>query len=698
MSVDCAPRDIVVTGLGAVCALGEDCGELWSAVAEGRSGITTIRRFPTDAFGVHTGAVVASAASEASSSRALTEQLCHDFAVRAAREAVADAGLGDSGADTQRARARVAVVFGTGLTDLVRPLHSLVEAVADAIGVDGARLTVSTACSSSTGALGFARDLLAMDTADVVLAGGADVLTPEVFAGFHALGVLSRTRCAPFSTPSGTTLGEGAGFVVLERMSHARTRGARVRAVLSGYGLSADAWHETSPDPKGAGIERAIRAALSDANADATTVGYVNAHGSGTEANDSAEWLGISRALGPRAAEVPVSSTKGALGHAQGAAGILEAIVTIAAMERALVPPTMNFAGPRPHGPPDPVPGPTPRRWSYARAVSVSSAFGGANAAVVLSRDGGARQARARRPVMVRGLGLLGAFGQGPEAFLSAPNGVRCVDGRVPAFSIETLVRAADPRGLDPTARYLTAAAALALQDAGVVVRGPLRDRTGLLVGQRRASPASLRAFADSIAARGLSQLSASAFARIVLNAAAGACSKLLSLRGPLSVITTGPGTGLVAVALAAELLATRHDVDHMVAGGVDERPADDDVEQSDDSHADGAACLLLGVDDEDPNADTSSSGGPSVRLAGWALAAPGHLAEALARAAPNGVPHGTRVFRAVDPTGGATGAVFALADAVLALRSGSARAALVTSDCGRSLATALLLTNGPSI
>jgi len=694
MSMDCAPRDIVITGLGAVCALGEDCDVLWSAIAEGRSGISTIRRFPTDAFAVHTGAVVASAACEAPSSRTLTGQLCHDFAVQAAREALADAGLADSGMAAMRSSTRLALVFGTGLTDLARPLHSLVEAVADAIGIDGARLTVSTACSSSTGAMGFGRDLLAMDTADVVVAGGADVLTPEVFAGFHALGVLSRTRCAPFSTPSGTTLGEGAGFVVLERTTHARARGARVRAIFSGYGLSADAWHETSPDPKGAGIERAFRSALADADADAATVGYVNAHGSGTEANDSAEWLGISRALGPRAAEVPVSSTKGALGHAQGAAGVLEAIVTIAAMERDLVPPTMNFEAPRPHGPPDPVPGPMPRHWSYTRAVSVNSAFGGANAAVVLSRDGSVRQARARRPVTVRGLGLLGGFGQGTEAFLSAPNGVQCGNGRVPAFSIETLVRGADPRGLDPTARYLTAAAALALRDAGVVVRGALRDRIGLLVGQRRASPTSLSAFADSISARGLSQLSATAFARIVLNAAAGACSKLLSLRGPLSVITSGPGSGLVAVALAAELLATRDDVALMIAGGVDERSAADDVEPSDESRADGAACLLLGAEDGDPNAEPSSGSGPSVCLAGWGLAAAGQLPEALARAAPNGVPHGARVFRADDPTTGAAGAVLALAAAVLALRDGSARAALVTSDCGRSLAAALLLTN----
>jgi hypothetical protein len=145
-------------------------------------------------------------------------------------------------------------------------------------------------------------------------------------------------------------------------------------------------------------------------------------------------------------------------------------------------------------------------------------------------------------------------------------------------------------------------------------------------------------------------------------------------------------------VALAAELLATRDDVAFMVAGGVDERPADDDTDLID-ACPEGAACLLLGAEDSEPDAEPTTNGGSQVRLAGWALAAPGHLLEALARAAPDDASRDARVFRADDPAAGAAGAVFALADAVLALRSRSAGAALVTSDCGRSLATALFLT-----
>ena len=190
-----------------------------------------------------------------------------------------------------------------------------------------------------------------------------------------------------------------------------------------------------------------------------------------------------------------MSSTKGALGHTQGAAGVLEAIVTIQAMERSLAPPTINFAGARPHGPPDSVPGPAPRLCRYDHAVSVNAAFGGANAAIIISRAALNTRYRPRRALVVRGLGLIGAFGQGVEDFVKAPLASRRGAGPIPDFDIERVVREVDPRLLDPSARFLTAAAALALRDAGVVVRGPLgieRDYSSVSCApRRRASPHS---------------------------------------------------------------------------------------------------------------------------------------------------------------------------------------------------------------
>lgn len=669
-----ASRDVSVTGLGAVSALGDNVAELWRAIETGRCGIAAISRFSTEAYGVHTGAEVRSA-------RRLddTQDLCLDFAIRAGREALEDAGIPRNGIPSRR----IALVFGTGVTELRDPLHTLVESLADALDITGPRLTVSTACSSSTAAIGLGRDLLMLRAADVVLAGGADVLTREVFAGFHALGVLTPTRCSPFSTSVGTTLGEGAGFVVLEPTSRAVARGAVTRIALAGYGLSGDAWHETSPDPKGTGIQRSIASALRDADAPPATIDFVNAHGSGTEANDSAEWLGIRNAIGATADAMPVSSTKGALGHAQGAAGVLEAIVTILCMERGVIPPSLNFAAPRPHGPPDPVGQATPRPHVVRRAVSVNAAFGGANASIVMDRSATPRTPVHRRPVFLRGLGLVGPYGCGIESFGSADEAGKRRRGPVRPFDVTNYLPSVDPRGLDPSAINLTTAVALGLADAGVQIRGPLRDRTGLVVGQRRASPVSLDAFFGSIASRGLPNLSAVAFARIVLNAATGTCSKLHSLRGPLSAITSGPGSGFTALVLAAELLSTRDDVDLMVAAGVDELPAPGS-RIADRADSDGAACVVISA---------AQTGDAGIAIAGWGISAPCDGAAAAQRALGGRNPSGIPRLCVDDWTGeGASGALLGVADAVLALRRGAIASALIVCEAGHSLSSAILL------
>jgi 3-oxoacyl-[acyl-carrier-protein] synthase II len=675
-------RDVAVTGIGAVCAVGGDCRALWESVRSGRDGIGQIARFSTDAFNVHTGAEVRAWDLPAMDSRTQAEALCRGFAEMAGREAWNDSRIADAGVAPER----IGVVFGTGLGDLAHPSHMLAEYLADTLGCQGPRITVSTACSSSTGALGIARDLILMGAADVMIAGGADVLTPEVFAGFHALGVLTADKCAPFSYPVGTTLGEGAGFVILERGDLARERGAERTVSLAGFGLSGDAYHETSPEPRGAGVERAIRLALADAEVSPAEIGYVNAHGSGTMANDASEWQGIQRGLGARARSVPVSSSKGALGHGQGAAGVLEAIVTILAHRHGQVPPTLNFAGARPQAPPDPVPGPRPRSHPWHHALCLNSAFGGSNAALLLSSGERRAAPRTLRPVYVLGTGVVGPWGLGNAAFLDAARNGRARGRPVPPFVIEHLVPSADPRGLDPLSRFLTAACALALGDADVTVRGSLRNRTGLIAGIVRPSATSLTEFARSLEERGLTGISASAFARIVLNAAPGFASKLLSLRGPLTTVTTGAGGGLVAILCASELLATRSDVDLMLAGGADEgRPANDTDRGA---LVEGAACVLLS------GAPPARGGAPGVCIAGWGIAGPGRLADAIAQVASDDPDPAPTVwtYRAGDWNAGAAGSALACAEAVLALRNGETDRALVTSDEGRSASVALLL------
>jgi 3-oxoacyl-[acyl-carrier-protein] synthase II len=603
----------VITGMGAVASIGVGLDAFWSGLASGHTGVRAGLRFATDAYDVHLGASLDAAALPAG---VLDSDRDHDaegaldpcarLAILAAREAMDRSGIAAAGLAPQR----IAIVMGTSAGGLQarsayeftdprdRALrHRLLDrsgfhvqtaAVADALGLDGPRLTISTACASSTHALAHARSLLRAGLADAVLTGGVDLLIEETFAGFHAMGAISAAPCAPFSVPVGMSVGEGAGFVVIERREDADRRGIEPLALVLGAGSSSDGHHPTAPDPTGIGIARALRAALDDARITPAEIGYFNAHGTGTEANDLAEWRALERVFGAGVDALPVSATKSYLGHTLGAAGILEIIATVLAMRRGLLLPTLGFTTSRGHGPIDLVAGSTPRPARVRYALKSSSAFGGANAAVVLAdpREAPAITAVDRRAaVVILGSSAIAAHGfEGLDAALR--RGVPLwkhvdaagslvplppVAARVPPLPLARLVRGVDPRGMDTITRFLTASAGLALADAGVVVRGPLRERIGLVVGAGRLPWDSADAFWDSIRARGFSRLSAPAFSRIVMNAAAGAVARSLSLLGPTSLIAGGPLGGLQAILAAADHLAHRDDADALVAGAADE-------------------------------------------------------------------------------------------------------------------------------
>jgi 3-oxoacyl-[acyl-carrier-protein] synthase II len=627
---------VVVTGMGAVSALGEGCKALWRGIAEGRTGIGPIRRFSTDGLDVSIAATVPGCDDFGGD----PEVLCHDFAVRAAREALADARVDLGVVSTDR----IAVALGASMGEGGRDPCGEVAALADELGLHGPRITVSTACASSLTAIGLGRDLLDTGEAGLVLAGGADVLTPRLLAGFAALGALGTRPCAPFSFPFGTTLGEGAGFVVLERLPDATRRGARPRCAVLGYGLSGDAHHETSPHPRGEGVARALRWALDDAGLQPTAIGYVNAHGTGTAANDGAEWQALREVLGPHAGAIPVSSTKGHIGHAQGAAGALEAITTVMALEQRAVPPTAGFTRRRPSCPVDPVFDSGPRGHDFDHAVTQNSAFGGANCAVVLGRNVTARERPAPhgrpRPVLVLGAGALGPHGTDLDDLLDALVERRPLSRAPIDADVRRFLRHADDRGLDPAGKHLAIAATLALRDAGVDDGGPLhgqrRTSTGLVVGMTRTSPTSANELQRSIDERGLARVSAGAFSRMVLNASQGSCAKLMAIKGPQTTLAAGPASGLIAVCFGAHALASRAEADLMVAGAVEEAerdpshrgPAEDGAGDHDaNGGCEGAACLVLGAGAAVPGT------APTVRVSGWAIAGPGRVDRAVSTA-----------------------------------------------------------------
>lgn len=575
---------VVVTGIGAVSALGTGLEAHRTALWMGRDGFRVVTRFDTSRMGAHLAATwpgwdgreqpePGNDGDLADTAQAFP---LHELALVAAREAWSNASVA---ADARR----VALVFGTCFGQGFRDFHAVTQRIATGLDVAGPRITISTACASSTNAIGLGRDLLLCDQADVVVAGGADILLREAFAGFSALGVLSAEACAPFSEPQGTTLGEGAGFLVLERAVDAARRGKRNWGCICGYGLSADGFHETTPDPTGAGVARAIRGALEDAGWVPTSIDFVSAHATGTSNNDQMEWSVIERELGGGDSSPLVSGSKGQIGHTQGAAGALELILALICQSEGRVPPTLHFRGARPGCPSDPIAGSHPRARTVSRALKLSAAFGGANAVLAYGERAVSPPScrPPRLPVVVSGIGVVGPRGAFRRSGVLELTRQRSVGACAP---IDLHGMGIDPRRLDRSARWLTAAATLAMQDE----RKRATERTGLFVGCTRMPEESSRRCRESIRQRGIAGTSATAFARMSVNAPTGACSRALGLLGPTSTVSVGDGSGLLAVVLAAEWLALRNDADWIVAGGVDEwsgRLPDE---------AEGAACLLL--------------------------------------------------------------------------------------------------------
>jgi 3-oxoacyl-[acyl-carrier-protein] synthase II len=392
---------VLVTGLGVVSPYGRGRHPFWAGLAAGRCAIGPLTLFDTEGFRARIAAEVPSgtALPEASRRRARADR----FALAAADEAVLDAGL--SRAELRPAAVVVGGIGGgmleaeawfwrrerDGVDDpaLRGALRSVLpfahaDVVARRFGTTGPKETVVLACSSGGAALGLAAELISTGAAPLALAGGVDAMTRICFMGFNALKLLDPEPCRPFARDRrGMSLGEGAGFAVLEAEAHARARGARGYAELVSYGLTTDAWHLTAPHPDGEGSVRAMAEALDRGGVPASAVGYVNAHGTGTLQNDRIEAAALRKLFDPDA--VLVSANKSLVGHAMAAAGALEAIATVLTLVHDLVPPTANLGEPDPDVGFDCVPG-VARPAAVELALSNSFGFGGQNLSLLFRR------------------------------------------------------------------------------------------------------------------------------------------------------------------------------------------------------------------------------------------------------------------------------------------------------------------------
>ena len=406
---------VVVTGLGAVTPIGNTVADYWEGLTSASNGVEAITLFDAAQHACRFAAEVKnfdpSGFIEPKDAKRW-DRFCK-FGVVAAKQALADSGL----TITPENAHRIGVSIGSGVGGLLTmetQAHVLKDKApgrvspftvpmmipnmatglaAIALGAKGPSSAIATACAAGSNAIGDAFQLLQLGKADAMICGGAEsAITPLGVAGFASAKALSfrnddpATASRPFDkTRDGFVIGEGSGILVLETLAHAEARGATILAEIVGYGSTCDAHHITSPTPGGVGGAAAMRLALEDGGIAADSVDYVNAHGTSTPANDSNETAAIKSALGSRANDIPVSSTKSMTGHLLGGSGGIEAVACVLALRNGVVPPTINYNNPDPECDLDVVPN-TARELTLGTVLSNSFGFGGHNVCLAFRR------------------------------------------------------------------------------------------------------------------------------------------------------------------------------------------------------------------------------------------------------------------------------------------------------------------------
>jgi 3-oxoacyl-[acyl-carrier-protein] synthase II len=406
-------RRVAVTGVGAITPLGLDAPSTWRAALAGESGIDWIKAFDASDFSVRVAAEVkdfdATQVASAKEVRKLERNVL--FALGAAREAMTDASMNGFDPD------RVGIIFGSaigGLPGIVEQADVLRERGADrvspnflpnvlvdtasgqlaiSLGIRGPNYAVVSACATGSHAAGEAAELIRRGDADAVIAGGTEsCIHPLILAGFIAMrGLAAEDEHPPHAsrpfdaTRAGFVIGEGAGALLLEDWEHAERRGAEIYAELLGYGASNDAHHLAQPEPSAEGVAQMMRGALARAGVELERVGYINAHGTSTPLGDAAETKAIKDVFGEHAYRLAVSSTKSMMGHTFGAAGAIEAILSVLALRDGVLPPTINYRDPDPACDLDYVPNEA-RETKVDVALSNAMGLGGHNGCVLIGR------------------------------------------------------------------------------------------------------------------------------------------------------------------------------------------------------------------------------------------------------------------------------------------------------------------------
>ncbi|MFQ3786961.1 beta-ketoacyl-ACP synthase II [Halomonas sp. A29] len=408
-------RRVVVTGLGLVTPVGNSVEESWENILAGKSGIAPIEHFDATSFNTRFGGSVKNfdISPYLNPKDARKMDLFIQYGVAAGAQAISDAGI----ECTEENAERIGVAIGSGIGGLpmieqnhnamqkggarrISPFFvpgSIINMISGNLAIQhgfrGPNIAITTACTTGTHNIGYSARTIAYGDADVMICGGAEMATtPLGLGGFSAARALSTRNDDPqaASRPwdrdrDGFVLSDGAGILVLEEYEHAKARGARIYAELTGFGMSDDAYHMTAPPEDGSGAALSMRNAIRDAKLDPTAVHYINAHGTSTPAGDLAESRAVRKVMGEAANGVAVSSTKSMIGHLLGAAGAVEAVFCILAIRDQVAPPTINLDNPQEGCDLDYVPH-TAREMKIDVALSNSFGFGGTNGTLVFSR------------------------------------------------------------------------------------------------------------------------------------------------------------------------------------------------------------------------------------------------------------------------------------------------------------------------
>jgi 3-oxoacyl-[acyl-carrier-protein] synthase II len=411
-------RRVVVTGLGVVVPNGIGKDEFWEANIKGKSGVRRIKSFDTTDYSSKIAAEIVDFDPFKYMSKAVAKRTDRyaQLGLAAAKLAIEDSRLNIE----EENKYNIGVCIGTGLGGVLFHEEQMMEIkikgphyahplgvpkispnavpaqIAIQLGLKGVNLAISTACASSTNAIGQAFDIIRLKRADVVITGGTEApITPFTFAAYDSLRVLSSKRnnapqeaSRPFDKDrDGFILGEGAGILILEELEHARKRKAHIYAEIIGYSTTSGAYHMVIPDPTGDDASRVMKSAIKDANINPEDIDYINAHGTSTQVNDRIETQAIKTVFGKHAYRILISSTKSMIGHLIGAAGAVEAIVCVLVIENSLIPPTINYKYKDPACNLDYVPNEA-RKQKVNIALSNSFGFGSCNACIVLRRYG----------------------------------------------------------------------------------------------------------------------------------------------------------------------------------------------------------------------------------------------------------------------------------------------------------------------